>query len=315
MSLNNTSRVDLGGYRHVSSGPPLPKLSDAVGASGTAMHLSMSPTGDLIVEVHVFVEVGGTATTVDINKIVGHCVTSPEVRQQVDKFDLSHAVPTNVRLLSTNFVDEMNKMISFTENPDRSIHPVKPLTCTVPYALRDGSVEMAGTPLWSIRCGCQRVVPIGQNTMTDECRQYCCLSPESMCVGAEGNGVTSRNTGIETIAIKQGTTAFAVVSYVIIKQQIPELSRNVSDHIKDGDLVMAPKTYDAIYNAFISKLNFVESRTYDLQKVQVQVDYCPDSTPSTRSKFEKESGYVTIEFTIESAIRHAESVEETGEED
>ena len=307
MSLNGG--VDLAGYRHVGTNEPNSArkvVADAVGAAGTSMHLSLSPTGDLIVEVHALVEVGGSPTVVNIQEIIMKCVTSQEVRQQVEKFDLRYTAPTNVRVLCTNFVNEMDKMIRFTENPNgrddkqKNKDEIKALTCDVPYALPGGRTEMKGTPLWSIRCGCQRVVPIGQNTMTEECRQYCCLSPSSMRVGP-GSGASYRDDGHRSVLIEPDTIPFAVVSYVIKNGQIPELSINISDHVKDGMLVTSAPTYEAICAAFESKLKLVNRNTYDMRQAQVMVDYCP-GYPNPELK-EPERGYVTIEFTIESAIR------------
>lgn len=305
MSLNsNGATVDLAGYRNVGHNAPKPYAGGVPSGGGKGMHLSLSPTGDLIIEVHVMVDVGTTQrptpTVVNIEHIISECVGSEEIRKQVEKFDLRFAVPTNVRVLCTNFPDEMNKMIRFKEHPTREDRTAsKTLTCDVPYAMPNGTTEMAGSPLWAIRCGCQRIVPISQNMMTEERRQYCCLSIDSMKPGADGSGAEYRDGGQRTVVISPGSVAWDVVSYVISNGQIPELSRDLNDHIKDGRQVTSEATYTAIQRAFENKLKLVQKDTYDMRKLQVFVETCPGLTPSPG----KEQGFVTVEFTIESAMR------------
>ena len=320
MSLNGNAKVDLSGYRHINeNAKDGVKTNDNVSTINdpNILHLSLSDTGDLILEVHVGVQVGGDqdgkGTVVNIQEIVNKvskCTgCSKELRDQLMKFDFKFSAPTNLELICTNFSNELNKMISFNENPNRvdgnTIKPliIKPLTCQVPYSMHDGRTVMGGTPLWAIRNGTQRIVTISQNTLCGDVRRYCYRSIDSMTPGS-GHGAEYRDDK-RSVAICQGSDPYTVVAYVLEKGQIPELSTAIADHMQGELLITSATTYTAILNAFAKKLNMVHTNTYDMSCVEVLVKYCPavhEHEDNNRSET-NDYGFVTVRFTIESAIR------------
>jgi len=311
MSLNGNAKVDLSGYRHISVKNEVENNKNAPTINDNSIHLSLSDTGDLILEVHVGVQVGGSqdgkGTVVNIQEIVdkvSKCTgCSKELREQLMKFDLKYSAPTNVELICTNFSNEMNKMISFNENPNRvDGNASKPLTCEVPYSLPDGSTVMGGTPLWAIRNGTQRIVTISQNTLCGDVKRYCYLSIDSMTPGS-GHGAEYRDDG-RSVEISQSSVPYTVVAYVLQKGQIPELSTAIADHMQGELLITSATTYTAISNAFAKKLNMIHTHTFDMSCVEVLVKYCP-AVNGTNNHIETNNdyGFVTVRFTIESAIR------------